>query len=277
MDNETTTTDAPAPAEGADVEALSQAAAAEPESAPAQEQAVEEDLDLDAEPSEDIYADPAKAKAMVEKLRKEAGKYRTRAKEASEWSKGWTADDAKVLSEVIQLAAADPKVGAEQMRKIADLLDKGDAAGAAEAAAEASPDAKKALEDKPLTAEDVESKVQAALADAEQKRAIETRRDEIISKTKELGYEPGSPDYFTLIHIAQHETGGDIDKAHEKIEARNQAIIDQYVNGVRENALGQPLHNPKPNDSVVEPEPDNKTFDSARSRLEQRLVNLRQG
>ncbi len=264
---------APAAAEGAEAEALSEAAAAVPE-APAPAEA-EEEIDLDNEAADDVFADPAKARALAEKYRKEAAKRRVEAKEAKATFEGWTEADAKVLSEVIQLAAADPKVGAAKMREIAALLDGGDVEGAAAVAAEASEAAgEKAAA---LTPEDVDKKVQEALAAADQKRAVETKRDEILARTKELGYEVGTPDYFTIIHIAQNETGGDLEKAHEVMEARNQAIIDRYVEGVRERAAGTPLHARRGEDSVMEPTSDIKTFKDAREHMEARLVALTQG
>lgn len=280
MSEDATTAAAPeaassVPAEGADAQALSQAAAVEPTVEAPVEAPVEDEVDLDADAADDLYADPAKARAYAEKLRKEAAKYRTKAKEAAvsdETFSGWSDEDAGVLKQVIQVAALDPKVGAAKMREIADLLDKGDAEGAAAVAADASAEAAKVL-----TEDDVNAKVAEALEKADTKRAIEVKRDEILAKTKALGYEPGSPDYFTVLHIAQFETGADLDKAHEIIEARNQAIIDGYVNGVKERAAGAPLHARRGEESVIEPTGENKTWASARERTEARINAVRQG
>lgn len=269
---------AAAPAEGATAEALAAARAAEPAPAAAAAPAAEEaDLDLEAEIADDLYSDPAKAKALVESLRKEAAKNRVKAKEATEKAaktfEGWTDSDAEVLANVIQLAAQDKKVGAEKMREIAALLDGGDVEGAAAVAADASAQAAEAA--KALTPEDVAAQVEARLADRDKQAAISAEAAKITAKTAELGYDQADPDYFTLLHIAQFETGGDLDKAHAKIEARNQKVIDDYVSGVKERAAGQPIHAKSGDDSVIEMTGENKTFATARERVEARLLALR--
>lgn len=278
--SEGTTAEAPAaaPAEGATAEALTAARAAEPAAPAAPAAAAEEaDLDLEAEIADDLYSDPAKAKALVESLRKEAAKNRVKAKEATEKAaktfEGWTESDAEVLANVIQLAAQDKKVGAEKMREIAALLDGGDVEGAAAVAADASAAAAEAA--KGLTPEDVASQVEAKLAERDKQSAIQAEAAKITAKTAELGYDPADADYFTLLHIAQFETGGDLDKAHAKIEARDQKVIDAYVAGVKERAAGQPIHAKSGDDSVIEMTGENKTFATARERVEARLLALR--
>lgn len=267
---------ATAPAEGATAEALAAARAAEP--AVAAPVAVEEaDLDLEAEIADDLYSDPAKAKALVESLRKEAAKNRVKAKEATEKAaktfEGWTESDAEVLANVIQLAAQDKKVGAEKMREIAALLDGGDVEGAAAVAADASAAAAEAA--KGLTPEDVATQVEAKLAERDKQSAIAAEAAKITATATELGYDPADSDYFTLLYIAQFETGGDLPKAHAKIEARNQKVIDDYVAGVKERAAGQPIHAKSGDDSVIEMTGENKTFATARERVEARLLALR--
>lgn len=273
------TTEAAAPvlAEGADAAALAAARAAEPVPTP---KAPEPDLDLEAEIADDLYQDPAKAKALVESLRREAAKRRVEAKEAKEAKsaadktfEGWTEHDAAVLADVIQLAAADPSVGAAKMREIADALEANDPKKAAALAAGASAEAAEAA--KGLTAEDVDKQVEAKLADRARNEAIEAKGREIVAKTAELGYDQADPDYFTLLHIAQFETGGDLDAAHAKIEARNQKVIDDYVSGVKARAAGQPIHAKSSDDSVIEMTGENKTFASARERVEARLLAIR--
>ena len=264
--------EAPGAAAGADAEALSAAAAAAPE-APAKPQPASkdtepgEDSDLDTDPPEDLYADPEKARKYVEKLRKEAAAARVKAKEARAPFEGWSPDDAKVLGEVIQLAAADPKVGAAKMREIADLLDKGDVEGAAEAAADASEAAAAHL-----TPEDIDAKVREAVDAKDREHQLNVKRDEIIAKTKELGYEPGSADYFTVLHVAQFETNGDLEAAHAKIEERNQAIIDKFLDTKREEAAGTPRYARRSEHAVAEMTEPPKDMKDARNRARSRFT-----
>lgn len=261
---------APVAAEGTDAAALAAAAAA-PAEAPAPPAPEPASVDLETDADDGVYSDPEKARAYAKQLREEAARNRVKAKEAAASFDGWTPEDADVLRTVIAEAAADPKVGAEKMRQIADLLDGGKVEEAAAAAVEATAEAKA------LTAEDVDAKVKEALDAKDREQALSVRTNEIVAQAKEWGYDPASVDYFSLIHLATHETGGDLEKAHEAMQARKQSVIDEYVQGVRDRAAGMPIHAPRGDDAVVEPQGEVKTFADARSRTEARLVALRKG
>lgn len=169
-------------------------------------------------------------RAYVQKLRDEAAKHRTAKQRYEEAFKGWEGEDADVWLDVIQ-AAADPNSrgsAADQLRQIADLLAPGAAKDAANAAADA---AEKAggedvdTEDRPLTKAELDKIFAEREAEAEKNRLLK----EIEDEAKGLGYEKNTAGYAQLMFYANFNTKGDLQKAHELIEADRQKIIDDYI------------------------------------------------
>jgi len=112
----------------------------------------------------------------------------------------------------------------------------------------------------------------------QEEAAVAAETKMIEAEARELGYKIDlkDVDYRFLLITAQNETGGDIKAAHERIEARNQAIVDKYLAAKAADAEGSPR---VPSETAQIPgtaEPI-RDFKQARSALENFIAQQRAG
>ena len=204
-------------------------------------------------PADPVVVDPAPEaeptsfdRPYVEKIRAEAAKYRTKAKELAEQFapfESYTVEDRKVWADLAKTMAEDPKAGAKWMKEIADSF-------LTEAEAPPAP---------------VEEPKYMTRAEYDKLRAEESQQNKIHQievDAQKLGYDTDSTDYVQLLLVANRETGGDIHKAHEAIKAKEQAIIDAYVAKQSAAAESSPLA-PSTSGTAASGQREIKTFRQA--------------
>ncbi len=154
----------------------------------------------------------------IESLRSESAKYRQRGQRYNDVFEGYEDDAVNEWLELAETLKADPKAAAGRFQEIAQaILD-------ANQEAEVAP-VDHAANDAPLT----RAEFDALMAEREKAADLRARTIQIEVDAKTLGYQPGSDDYDELLYTASRLPGGSIQKAHEKIAARKQAVIDSYV------------------------------------------------
>lgn len=157
----------------------------------------------------------------------------------------------------------NPKGAIEAMERLVTASKEEQQAAAAEGA-------------KPLTRAELE----AALAERDSQTAAEREAadhkrivDDINHEAEGLGYKQGTIDLSDLFFIAQHETNGDLKAAHEKVSARKQAIIDEYLEAKREEAQGGRRVVRPGSTPGGAPDAGPKTFEDAKASLIERMKN----
>lgn len=161
-------------------------------------------------------------RSYVEKLRNEAAKNRTEAKQYKDAFEGYDEQSQGVLLNVVNLLKTDQTAGVKALQEIVQFLSPEDAAAVTEAVEEATGE----IAAPELT---VAEQVEAALAERDRTSSEQAKVDAIISKATELGYPADDPQHITLLWIANNQTGGDLDKAAAKIAESDQAKIDAYI------------------------------------------------
>lgn len=157
----------------------------------------------------------------VEELRKEAAKYRTKAKEFEAFE-SYSDEDRQVWATLAQTLLDDPKAAAKYMKDIADHL-LGDGTEETEDSG---------AEPEYLTVQKFEQM---------QKEADTAKKvQKIESDARGMGYDTDSTDYMHLLMVANRETAGDIRAAHDRIEAQKQSWIDNFVAQKAKEAEGSP-------------------------------------
>jgi hypothetical protein len=171
-------------------------------------------------------------KSYVERLRKEAAGYRTRAQEYDDVFGNIDPQDRQIWLGMARETYRDPKAGAEWMAKVSQGVLEGlspeEAVDAAGAEPTQKPDAEGA-DDEPLTKAGLEKwyadRRAAEKATEEQESLVRS----IVKDAEGLGYKENTADFNNLLWIAVNETGNDLSKAHEVMQASRQAIIDSWV------------------------------------------------
>src|SRR5487761_1419240 len=174
-------------------------------------------------PAQDSFDRP-----YVEKLRSEAARYRTEAREAKTFVDNFgPAEDRETWKNLASTLYRDQKAGARYMAELAKGLGAGMSDEEALEAAGPAPAALPSTEAKApgLTMEDVER----MLGEREQQRAQADAIGSVEREAQELGYKPGTRRYIALLHTAANETGGDLQEAHRSLQSEDQAIIDAYL------------------------------------------------
>lgn len=201
----------------------------------------------DPAPTEDFHTQELPAeqasfdRAYVEKLRGEAAKYRTQARDGQPYREAlarFTESDRAVWLNLVNATYADPKAGAAMMREIATNLAGGmtqdEAVDAAvDKAKEQTPTPALSAPPEPavtpLSEADVarmfDERMNMRETQAEQARAVRAVEDAVVA----LGYEKGSTGFINVLHYAANQTGGDLDAAHKIVQGDRQAIIDGYL------------------------------------------------
>jgi hypothetical protein len=157
----------------------------------------------------------------VEQLRNEAAERRVALKPFEDAFEGYTPEEKDTWLSLAKITAADPLQGAEYFEQIAKALR----------------DQNAPVDPSTLTPEEraeraADERISAWEEQQKQEREEQARAaaaEQVNTEAKALGYTPLTVDYFDLLFYAQHETQGDLTKAHEKVQARNQKIIDDYV------------------------------------------------
>lgn len=193
-------------------------------------------------------------RAYVEKLRQESASYRTRAKTYDEAFDGFDDDSREVFLGLARDLVNSPESAARRMIEVSRQLlgDEFDSALTGPPPA--------------LTREDAErlwAEKEAARGQEEAIRAVQ-------NEARELGYKDDTPDMSELFWFASNQTGGDLKAAHELVEARKQATIDQYLESKR--AAGESFTTPTTAGITAggDGEPAH-TFEEASARLRARL------
>lgn len=125
-------------------------------------------------------------------------------------------------------------------KELASAIKSGDPARIA-SAADKLDNVTKGLRDSTKPPEPVADSTATGLTQADVDRLLDQRdaTRAIQEKTKSLGYEDGSPDHHQLLWLAVNKTGNDLDKAHEMIVARDQAIFDRMAGKKSKVSTGQ--------------------------------------
>lgn len=149
-------------------------------------------------------------------------------------------DDRAYMTRALEMMATDPVQGAQMLSDAADILRgaAGGAPGGAPPVAPGAPEVPAAAAppadptSAPLTRADLEQWAQ----ERDYQRDVSTSEERILARSRELGYDPDSTDpivrneFLSFIGLAgQPEVAGDLDRAHEMMEQRNQAVIDRFV------------------------------------------------
>lgn len=198
-----------------------------------------ETLQESAAPVEDSSPDPFESgadtfdRAYVERLRKENATYRTRAKEYEDYAKHFEPygeEDRAVWTEAMRLFNEDPQQGADYLERIAQAVKAGFTQEQAEAiAADGS--------DEPLTRADLDR----IFAEREAKAAEDAAIARIEKQAVELGYDPASEEYAYLLHVASRLPDGDLNKAHAKIQAAEEARFEARLAKMQAEAEDSPV------------------------------------
>lgn len=216
---------------------LPEPGASAPEAAPTPEPTAEASA-APATPEAPVPADPpADAETFpreyVERLRTENANYRTRAKTYEDVFEGYADEDREFLLEVVKGIKADPNATADQLRQVLDHIEAN--------APTAPPAAPSTGEPQYLTQADFDRMLSERDAAKERDQQIAT----IQSEAEKLGYEKGSAQYVSLLHIASTQTDGDLSKAHEAMQAERQKIIDEFMASKSDAATSTPAPVPQ--------------------------------
>lgn len=193
-------------------------------------------------------------RAYVEKLRQESAGYRTRAKTYDEAFDGFDDESREVFLGLAKDLVNSPEAAARRMIEVSKQL--------------LGEDFDSALTGPPpaLTREDAER----LWAEKEAARGQEDAIRAVQNEARELGYKDDTPDMSELFWFASNQTGGDLKAAHEKVEARKQAAIDEFLE--KKRAAGESFTTPTTAGITAggDGEPAH-TFEEASARLRARL------
>lgn len=172
--------------------------------------------------TDDISGLPASWQSHVRELRAESAARRTALAPFSSAFEGYDDADRDTLLALATTLRSDPRAAGEWMRQQAEVL-------LADQAADVGPGARDP--DRPMT----RSELEAYMAERDQR--ARAHQDEaaqvaaIVAEAKTLGYDPESDrrGYARLLDVAMHETGGDLQAAHDALKADRQKVIDEYL------------------------------------------------
>ena len=181
--------------------------------------------------------------AYVSKLRAEAAKYRTQARETQDQLKGvqtkyqefegYDQADLDVWKQLAVQWNSSPQQAAESMRTIAvNVL------GDPNATSQEKAEAVEVIEQTTPGAspENIEKIIDARIAEREKNTEFQGRVQGIENTLVSEGFVKGSAQYANVLWHATNnkDTGGDISKAIEAHRAYEQSVVDQYVSNVKE-------------------------------------------
>ena len=193
----------------------------------------DDDLDDDDDDGDDADDMPYRD---AKKLRAELKADRERWRPYEETFGGLNEQDAAALRHAATLLQTDPKAAAALFAKFAEVLTPAEQAAVDQAVADAGGD-----DDRPLTAAEVDARLDARLAAERSETEIERHKIAMLAEIRELGYDPDSEDedeqlrFQQLVAVAG-TLDGDIAGAHERLERQVQKAIDSYLDGKRADA-----------------------------------------
>ena len=202
------------------------------------------------------------SREYVEGLRQEAAGYRTRAKEYDDVFGAYDDDSRATLLDITR-KLADPNTrpeAAERMEKIAAKIREAHGQGKV-----TRPDGEEDPDARPLTRKEFEE----LQAQRDEERQRELAIQSLENDARQLGYEPGTGEYFFFLDKLQlPDVAGDVQKAHEKVEQFFADKAAQRAQAVQDKAgkwPGQPGTAPNTGGAGNEVEPP-KTWKEARAR-----------
>ena len=186
---------------------------------------------------ETVAADPFETgadtfdRSYVEKLRQESASYRTKAKPYEETFGSYSDEDREVWFEAARRFAADPRDGGEYLKQIADAV-------LAEYQEQQAADDEPITDDndRPLTRAEYQALREAEKAQAEQDAEVAR----IEKRAADLGYDTASEEYTYLLTVASRLPDGDLEKAHAKIQAAEEARFQARLDKMKAEAEGSP-------------------------------------
>lgn len=217
----------------------------------------------------------------VERLRGEAGNYRTRLREAeqqaqeraaqleqyaafegyspedmqvwtsmaSAWKSGDYTTAANTMMEIAKNVLGDPGATREEKADAQAVLDDPEINAAADAAEGMTPEQIREM---------VREENQNLTAEQEREKAVE----QVFAQIREAGYEEGSPEMNQVLWFATQKTGGDIAEAIKLHKEREQSIIDNYVKSIAKG--GSPVRLPSAGSPATESQPEPTNLAEAR-------------
>lgn len=185
----------------------------------------------DAAPEVDSSAAPADTEATsdtvsreeYEKLQRENQKYREKYQPYERAFQSFDDEDRDLLTRWLPTFRTDPDQFVAIGQQIISNLSPAQQAAVDEAVADAE------ATGNTLSAEEVAKLVAAELDKREQTAAERAAHREIRDELAKHDLEPGTMEGQAVLWLALNETGGDIDKAYEAFQARQQKAIDDYV------------------------------------------------
>lgn len=163
----------------------------------------------------------------VEQLRQENARRRVEAKAFEDAFTGYNPDERQAFLD-IAAGLADPtrqEASAKRLQQIANELLESEGAPR-RPTGDVDPD------QQPLTRAEFEK----LSAERAEQQGIQDGIRQIVAEAKQLGYVENSPDYNELLfHASSPDVAGDLTKAHAKVQARKQEIIDSYAKDVAAN------------------------------------------
>lgn len=122
-----------------------------------------------------------------------------------------------------------------------------------------------------LTPEQMEARLEAREREKDEERKRKEAIASVEKQAADLGYPEDGPDRSMLYFYATNETDGDLEKAHEKVLAWKQAVIDGHVAEVKSVNDGYPPQSSGAGTPPAESATKPKTLAEARAAAEARL------
>jgi len=204
-----------------------------PEVSPAVEPVVEPVVEPEVDPFDDEATDTFE-RAYVEKIRREAAERRTSLKPYEEAFAPFSEPEREVLMSLVRDIGNPETIGeaAQRMKDLAERILAPDEETPEPVTPEPTPEV-----EIPKTAEELQAFIDKYVSDREtasstaaaEAKAQEDAVQAVIKETTDLGYEPGTREYETVLLRASQQFDGDVKAAHAAIEAEKQAVIDKFV------------------------------------------------
>jgi uncharacterized protein (UPF0335 family) len=216
-------------------------AAEAPAAAPVETSAPAPAVEHDPFDSSDLGNEGIVPRGRYDKIAKEGQAYREQARALEEQLATYEqvygqyeAEDRDAWFAMANEWARDPRAGAEMMQRIAEaVLNEGKTPEEATEQVIAEDQVAAAAEQsgQTLTPQQVEQIVAERLAAEKAEREQEQAIESIFSEIRAAGFDPQTRAGHSILWTANNETGGDIAKAVEIVQAERQKIIDEYVSG----------------------------------------------
>lgn len=168
---------------------------------------------------------PVKWQSEVKRLRNEAAENRVEAKKFTEAFDGWQDSDVTGFLEIAAGLSSDQNADVEQSARRLLLAGKNilESLGV-DVGDIAAPDP-----NRPMTRAEYQREQERIDAERREQQDLDTRMREIDRQVEELQYEKGSTAHILLLQFAAQSDDGDVQKAHEALQAYNKSIVDETI------------------------------------------------